>query len=56
MESVKKELDLIQQIKEMNKEKYARKGKRNNFPTVKINKVKLNKDGNKILPKSKPLY
>ena len=56
MESIKKELDLIQQIKEMNKVKYARKGKRNNFPTVKINKVKFNKDNSKILPKSKPLY
>jgi hypothetical protein len=54
MESIKKELDLIQQIKEMNREKYKRKKKVNNFPNLKT--VKLNKEGNKLVSKSKPLY
>lgn len=55
MESVKKELDLIQQIKEMNKEKYSRKTKVNNFNRVKIHKVKFNEQGNGLLPKQNKL-
>jgi hypothetical protein len=55
MESIKKELDLIQQIKEMNKEKYSRKTKVNNFNKVKIHKVKFNEQGNSLLPKQTKL-
>jgi len=56
MESIKKELNLIQQIKEMNQEKYNRKTRVNNFNKGKVFKSKLNEQGNKLLPKSKPLY
>jgi predicted DNA binding CopG/RHH family protein len=46
----------VQEIKKANQEKYARKSYVNNFNKVKVIKCKLNEEGNKLLPKSKPLY
>jgi hypothetical protein len=52
----KKAFKEVQFIKEANQNKYARKTKRNNFQNVKVIKCKLNEEGNKLLPKSKPLF
>jgi hypothetical protein len=56
MEPIKKELELIQQIKQDNLIKYTRKKNLHKRNDITIYKRKLSKDGSTTLPKSKPLY